>query len=280
MAYQTGVIALNTGTKSYSITFPAAFSSPPEIIIPKVQNIAGIAPTVLSINADVVNPPTTTGFEVLLSHLPDSADYTLVWIAGGINDVFEAITQGQKVSGFPALTDELDDLDKFIVLRWGPYIRTQLLDWAALRAYFAERVAIPASPNVAGASGQIAVPSGVSPWLYLHNGTRWTRVPVDDSAAWGGESVLTQFREGVKDMSSGTQVHTVTFSTAFDALDVVDGTELSIKCTLRNLTDNPLSMLHGIVTAQSRTGFTFFTNAPTDSANFKLAWSARLRTDA
>ena len=278
MAYQHGAIDLNMTDLIYTITFTTPFSSPPEIIIPVVQNTSG-DPSVMDIRATVINTPTGSSCQVILSSIPDTNNYDLVWIAGSLTAVFEAISQGQKISEAPPVDGALADADKLVVLRYGPYIRTQLIDWGDMRTYFPNAASIPAAPTTAGEAGQVALPSGGSPWLFAHNGTQWVRIPVDASSAWTGQNVLTKFREGVTALSNGQQAHAISFSPAFDIGDVPNGTYLAIKCQIENVADNPVSLLHGMVTAKSRTGFTFTTNAPTDSANFKLVWDARLRTD-
>lgn len=274
MAYQEGVENLQNGVGVYTITFPAAFSSTPDIVIPVVFNTSGDSPK-RGLVAHVVDKD-QNGFEVELDGLPDSANYQLSWIAGSLTSVFEAIQQGQRASTFPAVDGSLADQDKFLLLRFGPVIRTQTLSWEALREYFPNVVGqLPVAPTTSGAAGEIALPTAVSPWLFLHTGTLWGRIPVEVTAAgWSAQSAITSIREGLADLASGQTTHDIVFSEPFDI-----GVVPLVWCQIRNLVDDPFLVIIGTVTNVTHTGFRYIVHMAPDSGNYKLQYHARKSTN-
>ena len=79
-------------------------------------------------------------------------------------------------------------------------------------------------------------------------------------------SAAPDIRSGRNTLASGASSVTVTFSSA------VASTSYSVTCTWYNTTDTNPQFQPIDVTAQSTTGFTAKWNAPTDTANYAIAW--------
>lgn len=272
MAFQSGLTPISNGATSVTVTFAEPFDAPPQLVIPLVQNVDGLT----QITVANVTAVSETAFTVALSAATDSADYELAWAAGDLAAVFEVITQGIRITDLGDAPSLPRDTDRIPLLFWNSPIRTTLLSWLTLRSHFPNLRTIPGNPHTAGQAGDMAMPSSLSPYLFLHNGLRWGRIPVDQDTAWTGETVLTPFREGVVNLANAATVHVVTFSEPFS--NSVADADILVQAQLFNVVDNPVTILFGMITARSISGFTFVTNAPTTGGNFKLSYSARVNT--
>lgn len=273
MAFQSGLTAIPNGVSTLTVTFVEPFSTTPEVVIPVVQNTDGMTQIMVA----SVKAVSTTAFSVELSALTDSADYSLAWFAGDPATIFEVMSQGLRITDLPDISSTPDDTDRIPLLRWSSPIRTNLISWQAIRQHFPNIKSIPGSAHAAGAAGDIALPTALSAFVFFHNGVRWGRIPVDQDPSWSSQSVLTSFREGLVSLTSAATVHSVAFNP--ELANTVPDVDVLVQVQILNVTDNPVSVLHGIVTARSYQGFTFVTNAPVPSANYKLSYSARVSTN-
>jgi hypothetical protein len=90
MALQQGLLSLVTGEVSYEVSYPSAFTAPPQLIHTDVYNAAE-AESQLWLEA-VVTSRSETGFTVDLITPPDTDDYVLSWLAG--SEDAEIVTEG------------------------------------------------------------------------------------------------------------------------------------------------------------------------------------------
>ena len=169
MIVQQGSQSIPLGVDEVSVTFPQALPGTPDVLLAAVENVSA-DPVKLAIKPTVTQK-SASGFTCGLSQETNSTNYTLVWVLGGSEIVFElALAVGRRISTLNLQTQGLSDDDYMPVVRAYPTPHTKRIRWGTLRAGLVRYVSNPPSnPGAPGETGDFyAGPEGF-----------WVRGPVE-----------------------------------------------------------------------------------------------------
>lgn len=271
MALISGLSALGNGQAiTGSINFVSAFSNG---IVPKVvvwvENTSGDTNKLL-INAYVSAAATTnTTFTYVLDTVPDTGNYKLGYLASDDNaTLLTAVSLlGKRVTSMPLFTGTpaSNDLVPFVSM-W-PIPQSQALSFGRMQELFPSALAsVPTTPSASGTANQFGVFGG---YFYIRDGSQFYRVGVS-GADWGAADVATKRLSATVALDSGVQTKSITYASAFT-------TEPRVTFSIKNTSgDTDKSILHGIQSAGSASGFTVTLNASTDSAYYSITYTAEL----
>ena len=266
MSLQTGSSQLTNGVAELTVTYPAAFTTVPTVVVGMVNNTTDASTLILTA---VLDTSTTTGFTVKFDAAPNSSNYYFDWIAGSMELVASTIqTIGRKLTEVPVKSGEPLDSDRFIMIGAYPLPSTFTLNWASVKGLFAKLVDAPASRTQAAAYGSVALDSN---YFYFRDTNYWVRVPREPVGAWTDAFLLKAARSGYASLSSGLQLHSISFATPFDS----GNPPVIESLVVQNLSaDAAKSVLTGMPVATTLSGFTLALNAATDSSSYKVAYRA------
>lgn len=268
MSFQSGTHNLTNGVQDYTVTFPAAFSTTPGVIIPVVFNTTDSS--VLMINAQVT-AKSASQFSVHLDAVPDSNNYVLGWMAGTAAVIYAALLMiGKKVTDIAVTATLPVDADLFPFVAMSPLPTSKVVTWEMIRSAFVNYLADPpAAADSEGITGQFAADEN---FLYFRLETTWIQVPVL-AGDWLTENPLKPEREGVVSLTSGQATKVVTFGTPF-----ASGNAPIVEVQVFNVESGDKLVLYAMPIASSLSGFTVALNAAPDSSDYKMHYRARQLT--
>lgn len=214
MIVQQGSQSIPGGVDEVSVVFPQALPETPDVLLAVVENVSG-DPVKLAIKPTVTTK-SATGFTCGLSQETNTGNYTLVWVLGGSEIVFElALAVGRRISTLNLQTTGLQDDDYMPVVRAYPTPHTKRIRWGTLRAGLVRYVASPpSSPSAPGEPGDFyAGPEG----FWVRGSSEWQFYGALDEAppvlsvngATGIVELETQDIIGLVQELEGKQVWTV-----------------------------------------------------------------------
>ena len=261
--FQQGLENIGNAAATVTVTYPAAFTTTPEVVIAVIQNTVDGAPS--AITAEVTTT-TTTGFVVKLSASTNSVNYQLAWVAGSANLMFDVIAQmGFRTSQLAEQTSAPLDNDYFPMVITSPLLQTVLIKWSTVYGLFGRRVSAPAAPGSSGDVGQWAADAN---WFYTYYDGVWGRSPRQtDAWDWNYPAGNVWGQEGRITMTSGQNTVSVVFDQEFG------GTPL-VTFSIENTATGDKLLLQGILTTVDYTGFTVTLNTAPDSSSYVLNWRA------
>ena len=272
MAFQQGTISsLPQGAQDVSVAFLTPFVAAPALVIPVVRNSSDDA-LKLMIQALVVTK-SYEGFSVHLSAAPNTGNYSLDYVAGDPDTMFQLVTAaGVKITQLPVLDSLPADADLIPVTTMSPLPVTRSLPWGLLAAHFL-RVAsgAPGSPAAAGIANQIFVDDNYD---YTHNGLGWGRSK-RQTANWNFPDASASTQRGSTALVQDWTSVTVTFAAGSEMTY-----EPMVLAALENNSDDPIAMITGLVTAKTKNGaglyngFVYTFTSPIPTEHYKLVWEA------
>lgn len=266
MSLQTGSTQLTNGVAEVTVTYPAAFTSTPTVVIGMVSNTVDASVLLLTSVLDASSP---TGFTMKFDAAPNSSNYYLDWIAGSMELVASTLTTiGRKLTEVPIKSGEPLDSDRLIMIGAYPLPSTFTVNWSSIKGLSAKLVDAPTSRTQPAAYGSVALDAN---YFYFRDTSYWVRIPREPDGAWTDAFLLKPTRSGYAALTSGAQLQTVAFDTAFASGDppVIES------LVVQNLSaDGAKSVLLGMPVATTLSGFTMALNAATDSANYKVTYRA------
>lgn len=271
MALQSDLIPLGSGATTADISFLTPF---PVGVIPAVavwvENTSSVATNKLLINAYVSSavPTTRTGFTYVLDTPTDTNDYQLGYLAADVTTALAAVSLlGKRVTSMPLFTGtpSANDLVPFVSM-W-PMPQSQALSFGRMQELFPSALASePTTPSASGTANQFGVFNG---YFYIRDGSQFHRVGVS-GADWGAADVATKRLSATVGLTTAQQVKSITYASPFTA-------EPRVTFSIKNTSgDTDKLVLHGFQSAGSASGFTVTLNAPTDSANYSITYTAEL----
>jgi len=268
MAFQQGNQAIPNGASTITVTFPVAFTAPPDIIIPVIENTSADAPKYLFFGNVVAKD--LFGFTVSFTgtNVITTGNYVLTWVAGSAAAILQVLqAMGVKISQLTALAADLKDTDYLPFVHTDPYPITKRLHWGVLRAFFPNlQQDPPANPNSPGEAGMLAIDDT---WIYTHDGINWGRSQ-RYTAGWDATTGSVPEQSGQIALVQGQNYIDITYPTPFPANPRV---EFSF-CNFGGATDKQI--LSGLQVTQTTTGCRIWINTGPDSPDYKLNWTAKL----
>lgn len=264
MPVQSGSYPLLSGVVDYVVPFPAAFTSPPQIVIADVGNTSADATKYL-LEAKVIGVTTST-FTVRLSAAPNTANYTLSWIAGGSSDILSVLQYTHRFFHEMAKQDTFADQDRLVAVAFIngiPRVRQALFQ--DLDTRWTRRRDVPTSPTVPDAlAGDVAVDSD---YVYVHDGAEWLRAPVVRDSDWAADYTLKPSRRGLASLTPGQVVQSITFDSPF-----TDGAAPVVRiCQVQNFGAAAEKLLiTALPVSTTLSGFTVVLNAEPDTSDYDI----------
>lgn len=266
MAFLSGEEPIGLGETEVDITFTPAFGAAPDIVLAVVQNT--VDNPQLSIKAQVTAKD-ENGMTVNLDGTTDSANYVLAWIAGDAELVFQAVTKlGTRITDLPGPTRELRASDRLIVVMDGV---TRQVPFNTFESTFVKKVSTP--PTTATETGNLGDFAFDTNNAYVHTGARWLRIP------YGGHA--TDWTIAATNSTKVTQAGTHAFAdedteavVVFDESFPSGGSAPIINYSIINKVDGSPTVISGVISAVSLTGFTLDVSPDIDSDNYILNWVA------
>lgn len=142
MIIQQGSQSIPLAADEVSVLFPQSLPGVPDVVLAVVENVSG-DPVKLAIKA-TVTAKSASGFTCGLSQATNTENYTLVWVVGNEQLVFElALAVGRRISTLNLQTQGLSDDDYLPVVRVYPTPHTKRVKWGTLRDGFVRYVSSP-----------------------------------------------------------------------------------------------------------------------------------------
>lgn len=149
MAFQQGSVRnLPAGSQDVTVVFDPPFTATPAVILPAVSNGSNDAVKYL-IQAEVVAED-RFGFSVRLTSPPNTGNYSLDWVAGDTETMFQlASVAGLKITQLPVLEALPFEADRLLVTVMSPLPVNYTLPWGLVEAFIRQQggTDISASPS-------------------------------------------------------------------------------------------------------------------------------------